>query len=143
MFKNAKIGDRVFSCRQGWGTIVQIDPTCECGLVYKYAPDEGYCAFWFTVSGRIEEEDLFPSVLWGEPKFEMPKRPLPELEVDAKVLVRMSEKNPWVRRYFHSFDEEGNLCTWIGGATEYSAQNSDSFTSWNYWKLYDEEENNQ
>ena len=139
MFSKAKVGDRVFSVRRGWGTIERVEPNCPFELIYGCVTDADDCVFWFTVNGKEGRSDLLPSVFWGEPKFEIPERPIPELEVDTKVLVRMSEDDPWVNRYFHSFDEEGKLCTWAGGSTKYSAANPNYFISWNFWKLYDEE----
>ena len=134
-----KSGDRVWSVMYGWGTVSLRHTDQPYPVVVNF--DSGF-SHSFTLCGRLITSDINPTIYWDEIQFEAPERPkpkLPHLEVDTKVLVRTAEDKPWTKRYFHSFNDEGKLCTWIGGATQYSATNPDFFTAWNYWKLPDEE----
>ena len=136
MFSKAKVGDRVFSIRFGWGTIVELDPTCVRGLVYCCVPDLRSRELWFNVNGKEDGGDLFPSVFWGEPKFEMPKRPLPELKVDTPILVRDEDWEDWRPAHFARFSPEG-VATWMGGKTSYTTLDGAEMF-WKQWKLPEE-----
>lgn len=60
--------------------------------------------------------------------------PLPELPVDAKVLVRDSTDAPWKRRHFAKFDSTERIRCWTRGTTSYTGIRTES---WKEWKLYE------
>lgn len=82
MFKNAKIGDRVWDFRRGWGTIKQIDFNTKYPL--KVVFDEYDGDETFNIEGK-EYNNLKPTLFWDEIKFEIPKKPL-GLEDELKKL---------------------------------------------------------
>ena len=65
--------------------------------------------------------------------FEAPTKPLPDLEVDAKVLVwnDTHEKN---RRHFSHFSN-GRIYTFDNGTTSFTRLHAKSMTGWPYWEL--------
>lgn len=136
MFENAKVGDRVWSIQQGWGTIVNTTFT----ELYPILVNFGYkTSMSYTNEGKVRYNDISPSLFWNE--FKVPeeayKKPLPKLEVDTKVLVWDSEGGPKKRRYFSHFDSNGKIRCFMNGATSWSA-NHDSCTVWKNWELYKE-----
>lgn len=64
-----------------------------------------------------------------------------KVPVDTPVLVKDYEYAPWKRRYFSCIDD-GKVCTWVNGATSWSADNKDEFCEWIYAKLADDVEIN-
>ena len=66
------------------------------------------------------------------------RKPRPELEMDAKVLVKQRDDKAWVRRHFAGWSGD-KILTWERGMTSWTRGNFDPFP-WNQWKLPDEEE---
>lgn len=66
---------------------------------------------------------------------EAPQKPLPVLEVDAKVLV-WADPSKKHRRHFSHFNGD-RICTFDSGATSFSMLHRNSITSWPYWELVD------
>jgi len=81
MFKNAKIGDRVFNyLDQRWETVTDIYKN----KTYSIITDKN----GYTYEGKEFIEDKLPILFWDEVKpITPPEKPLPKLEVDTKVLV--------------------------------------------------------
>jgi hypothetical protein len=132
-FKNAKIGDRVWSMAKGWGEVVAIGYDMPCPIVVEF-PDYGRRPY--SLDGRYNKNDINPELFWGEIKLEVPKPPLPKLEVDTKVIV-------WdgcygtSRRHFSHFDSDGNIHCFTDGATKWSSGGATKL--WNNWKLAEKE----
>ena len=83
MFSNAKIGDKVWNFAYGWGTIADIQHGSTHPIVVRFLKTAGT----FTLGGKEAVSDLHPTLLWDEVKYEVPKKPTPNLQVDTKVLV--------------------------------------------------------
>jgi hypothetical protein len=85
-------------------------------------------------------EHKFPNIFWNE--FEIPKeafmKPVPDLEVDTKVLVWDNGKTVKERRYFSHFDKNGNIYCFNNGVTGWIAKNATTIR-WDNWELYKEE----
>lgn len=130
MFKDAKVGDKVWSIRHGWMKILDIQP-CE-----RYPIKVGFDApvSTFTFEGKVMAEDLNSSLFWDEIKFEIPPKPLPKLEVDTKVLV-WNNRARKVKSHFSHF-EDGKIMVFGNGTTSWST----NVTSYPFdnWELYDE-----
>ena len=95
MFKNAKIGDRVWDFRRGWGTIKQIDFNTKYPL--KVVFDEYDGDETFNIEGK-EYNNLKPTLFWDEIKFEIPKKPL-SLEDELRKLEIKEFENGAVNYY--------------------------------------------
>lgn len=82
MFKNAKVGDRVWDFCNGWGTITQIDNE----VVYPISVDfdNGIC-LCFNEDGKHSSQDINPRLFWDEIKFEIPEKPF-NLEDELRKL---------------------------------------------------------
>lgn len=72
MFRNAKVGDRVWDFSKGWGTIVQI---CNDNYPITVQFEVGEIGA-FTFEGKCSYSDLYPRLFWNEIKFEIPEKPL-------------------------------------------------------------------
>lgn len=57
-----------------------------------------------------------------------------KVEVDTPILVRTSNKGPWVHRYFAKY-ENGKVYAWINGKTSWSNCISDEPSCWECAKL--------
>lgn len=78
MFEKAKVGDRVWSIRHGWGTVTsnffgRSNPYVLSILFLDRDGDERYIGY--TVDGRENHNDEFPSLFWDEVKITPPLRP--------------------------------------------------------------------
>ena len=122
MFKNAKIGDKVWSIKFGWGTIVQITERTGCSIEVDF---KDYCRSWYRTDGRTASENVHPTIFWKQ--FTIPdeafKKPLPKLEVDTKVLVWYSNScsiSDKQRAHFHSFTKDEKIRVYQDGRTSFT-----------------------
>jgi len=129
MFKNAKIGDKLYSMEDGWGVLEDITDR-DHPLTIQF---DSYKKS-FTLDGRRYIDSKNQTLFWDKIEFEIPKRPLPNLKVDAKVLVwGSSNKDRKVKRYFKEFNVNGELVCFRGGATSWSTDGV--CCGWKYWEL--------
>ena len=136
MFSNAKVGDRVWSVNKGWGVVEDITNSWAFPIRVSYPED---ITELYTEDGLIYLNDLHPTLFWDEIVFEVPKKPLPKLEVDTKVLVWDVDKpkNKLVR-YFCSFDASGRVVVFQHGTTSFSCEGYTEI--WSEWEVYKEHE---
>ena len=132
-FSKAKVGDRVWSNRDGWLSIINInytsypiDAVSSCGLRTS-----------FTAEGKEHTSHIHPAIFWNE--FEIPKeafvKPNPKLEVDTLVWVWDECKNKKLLRFFSHFNEYGEICTFSDGRdSSYDLHNT---ARWKNWELYE------
>ena len=139
MFRRAKVGDKVWSLTRGWGTIIIVEDHGQSSDYPIHVRFDKGCTNCYTVCGKFYTHDINPTLFWDEIKLEIPKKPLPELEVDTKVLV-WNNGDTKFRRHFHSFIEDGRIRTWINTASSFTADNDDCYTLWNNWELYEDEQ---
>lgn len=72
MFRNAKIGDRVWSVIDDWGTVVKVDNL----ISVRFDREEGdYWVQKFQLDGKETPVDIYPTLYWDKVKFEIPKKP--------------------------------------------------------------------
>lgn len=85
MFRNAKVGDRVWDFIEQWGTIVEIDEKSDFPLVVEFDNNEEEGAY--TYEGKEFEVDFNPRLFWDEIKYEIPKKPF-SLEAELRKLEK-------------------------------------------------------
>jgi hypothetical protein len=134
-FKGIKVGNYVWDVTYGWGMVLELDH-----VIKVHFPDDIKRTEYYTYQGKFNNcKKGNQSLFWDEIKFEIPKKPVPKLKIDDKVLVRDSVHTKWYKRYFHSFSD-GRIFTFDNGATSWS--NDDCVpTGWSMWKLPDEDLN--
>lgn len=129
MFKDAKVGDKVWCITTGWTEIKRITPNS----IWPIYTD---CRDKYTFEGKNQPRDLNPSLFWDEIKIEIPKNPLPKLEVDTKVVVwDNNAPHRKFKRHFNHF-EDGKIVVFGNGS---SSWNNDGYiATYDNWELYDE-----
>lgn len=87
MFRNAKVGDRVWYIAKGWGIIKEIHLEDEFEEEYMIVEFEGVfdTEYQFNLDGRFNHEDINPVLFWDEVKFEIPEIPF-SLEDELRKL---------------------------------------------------------
>lgn len=129
-FETAKVGDKVWGMRRGWGEIHSIDT--DTGYNYPVAvlfPKEGRLSY--TVDGLYHKDDITQSLFWDEVVIEAPQKPMPVLEVDTKVLV-WYDNMPKYKRYFSHFSSSGRVVCFDHGLTSWTAIET---SEWDNWEL--------
>ena len=81
-------------------------------------------------------------MLWLEEEYEEPEVDWSKVAVDTPILVRDSDCQIWEKRCFAKF-ENGKVYAWLHGSTSWTAEHSNSFYSWNYAKLAEQEESDE
>ena len=128
MFKNAKIGDRLYSMEDGWGVLEDITDRDHPLTIQFDSRSES-----FTLEGRRCAGSKNPTIFWDKIEFKIPKkRQLPNLKVDTKVIVWDTEGEPKKRRYFKEFNKDGKITCFVKGATSWATSNT---VEWKYWEL--------
>lgn len=96
----------------------------------------------YTQEGQlIGSENPVPMLFLNEVKpqdWPQPEPPLPNLAVDAPVMVRDDNDSYWVKRHFANWDNT-QICCWDNGCTSFTA-NCLTPWKWKYWRLPTEEE---
>jgi hypothetical protein len=137
-FENARVGDRVWSVIHRWGRITKIDSDEDYPIEVKFDFEEQIVRN-YDHYGKYVKRDPNPSLYWDEIKFKVPKKPLPDLEVDTKVIVwdDGDDDDDRHKRYFSHFNEDGKICCFLDGTTSWTAE--EQVTSWDYWELAEKE----
>lgn len=133
-FTDAKAGDRVWSITEGWGVIRERRrPPTSYPLYVDF--DNGNHKT-YTLWGKYNYKDHGPTLFWDEVKTETPEKPLPQLEVDAKVIVWDQDGKKYNRHFSH-FDEDGRLFAFNYGHTSFTSESSPEVwvTAWANWEL--------
>ena len=129
-FETAKVGDRVWSMKDGWGVVHSIEPS-HCYPVSVVYPCRKRRLF--TSGGLYDKTDIIQTLFWDEVVIEAPKKPLPDLEVDAKVFVWNDPKQKHKRHFSHF--RNGVIWTFDAGNTSFTRLHKNSITHWLYWEL--------
>ena len=128
-FTDAKVGDRVWSLTEGWGTIIdRFSPY----IYYPVAVEFDNGAYrTYTLLGRLYISDHRPTLFWDEVVVEAPAKPMPVLQVDAKVLVWNYGSRTKYCRHFSHF-ENNNIYVFDKGLTSWTGI---SKSAWDHWEL--------
>ena len=98
MFKE---GQRVFTFFYGWGYIKSISNNTDIyPIKVKF---DGDTVEYFTEDGRGDASHGYRVLFFNEPTISnvlSSPKVLPRWEIDAPVIVRISENSPWVKRHF-------------------------------------------
>lgn len=129
MFKDARVGDKVWDTRHGWGNIISIYEKNEKPLNVEF---KKYIRS-YRFDGKIDESDVTPRIFWNE--FKIPKEAYIKLEKDSKVLVWNSTSARKAKRYFSHFDKDGFIYTFENGCTSWTGTTTHS---WNFWEIVNE-----
>lgn len=76
---------------------------------------------------------------WLFSEYKEPEVDWSKVKVDTPILVKNTEEEEWVRRYFAKF-EDREVYAWWDGATSWTADNEYDVNSWKYAKLAESEE---
>ena len=134
MFKNAKVGDRVFSLLNGWGTVDEVEMG-HSSYPISVDFDSGKIDR-FTSCGKCMVFHSNPVLFWDEVKITPPEKPLP---VDTPILVRDDDDEEWQPAHLARFTHPG-VMTWMGGKTSHTTLDGAEM-SWDEWKLPESENN--
>ena len=127
-FETAKVGDRVWSITKGWGEIFRIDKRSEYPLYVKY-DSTGYDTFTF--GGYLLESYVMRSLFWDEVVIDAPAKPMPVLQVDAKVLVWEDGSRTKYCRHFSHF-KNNNIYVFDKGLSSWTTTVT---SGWGHWEL--------
>lgn len=134
-FKDSKVGDKVWSFRMGYGAIIEIRKGDNFPIIVKF---DGDAQDSFTYCGRYLIEDTNPELFHSEVKFEVPPKPLPDLKVDAKVMVWDEGDCKKKRRHFSHF-EDGAIVCFPKGLTSFTADIGESSVRWRNFEVVEDE----
>ena len=131
MFKNARVGDKVWSFVDGWGEIIEYKEgnTLDYPMRVKF-PE---ATTLFTVDGRELLSDQHPVLFWDKVEFKIPERPAPALKVDTRVVVWSGDGCEKYKRYFKEFDENGVIICFLNGKTSWTSNGIGE--DWSHWEL--------
>ena len=93
----------------------------------------------YTADGKYFEEHAHPTLFLSPfewPTQEQPEPPLPDLPVDAPIMVRDKEHMIWHRRHFAQW-KGGKAMTFKAGGTSFTDNRT---IAWQQWRLPTEEE---
>lgn len=82
MFKDVKLGDKVWDFIYGWG---EVTSTCYDLPHYPFLVKFPNNSDSYTADGKFRSADPKPRLFWDEIEFKVPKKPLPNLAIDTKV----------------------------------------------------------
>lgn len=127
-FETAKVGDKVWCMRTGWGEIRESGSSDRYPISVYFLNAE-YKRY--TVDGFYNEDDATRSLFWSEVVIEAPSKPLPALVVDSKVIVWVAPVQKF-KRYFSHFDPSGRIACFADGATSWTSKHT---VEWDNWEL--------
>lgn len=128
-FETAKAGNKVWDIRLGWGKVYHMRERHNVYLVEVIFPKGG--RLLYTVDGLYHKDDITQSLFWDEVKIKAPVMPLPDLEVDTKVIVwnNITRKT---KRHFSHFNPAGKIICFDNGMTSWTTNHT---SAWGNWEL--------
>jgi hypothetical protein len=95
-FNNAQTGDRVWSIRHGWGTVTYLS---DHKIFVKFKDLNWDCVF--TICGKYDDEDLYPTLFWDEVKIDIPLKPIKMKRVNGIEILDITFKPTLNERFYH------------------------------------------
>ncbi len=126
IFKDYKVGDKVWNITRGWETIIEIDKKHN-----DEYPIETNCGS-YREDGREYKNDLIPTIY---------PKPVPELEIDTKVLVWYNDERTKTKRHFAKFDSNGKIMTYPEGCSSFTRILHLPLETWDNYEKYGETDN--
>lgn len=97
------------------------------------------CCFGCCGCDNLSKEDCGKQAEdWLFSEYEEPEIDWSKVKVDTPILVRESEQNPWLKRYFAKF-KNGKVYAWDSGKTSWSIEDKTGMLCWKYAKLAESE----
>ena len=124
-FEDAKVDDRVFDIKHGWGLISKVFPKNMRPITVQFSKYDRSYMF----NGKYSETDRNQVLFWDEVIITPPSKPLPKLEVDTKVLV-WDEGRDTEKRHFSHFSDSGRIHVFIKGTTSWTCKKTVSYPCW-------------
>ena len=131
-FTKVPIGTKVETA-WGPGKIVRFNPD-ECFPV-EVSISENH-VMTYTTDGRYLAAHAHPTLFLAPFEWPTQEQPLPDLPVDAPIMVRNGECENWRRRHFNTW-KDGKAVTFKDRGTSFT---SDGTVAWKQWRLPTEEE---
>lgn len=129
-FEAAQVGDRVWSIERGWGVIQSLGGGETYPIIVEFQNERSLS---YTLGGKRLITHDRQTIFWDEIEIEAPQKPLPNLEVDAKVLV-WNDPSDKHNRHFSHFGV-GCIWTFKYGCTSFTSEHISATTAWSYWEL--------
>ena len=129
-FETARVGDKVWCMHTGWGEIIDTWASVSYPIAV-YFPNE--IRKLYTTGGYYVDDDVSQTLFWDVVKVVAPQKPLPNLEVDTKVIVWTNPYKKQKRHFSHFVD--GRIWTFDNGSTSFSKLHTNSVTGWPHWEL--------
>lgn len=108
MFRNAKVGDRVWGFRHGWGTITS---TSHLNVYPLFVLFDNGKQESFTIEGKVDNyDDKNPTLFWNEIKFEISEKSF-NLENELRKLEIKKFEYDWLN-YFLVYDRKDKEITY-------------------------------
>ena len=107
MFRDAKVGDRVWWFPLGWSEI--IDTNKDMGILAK-SPQGNVC--WFLFNGRLASNDIYPTIYWDEIQITPPPKPKRKVKKTIEGWANIYHLNPdgVTLLYMHNTKESAEKC---------------------------------
>jgi len=133
MFRDVKKGDKVFDyIRQKCGTVLTRNHSNEKYHLKEKFGKQSYKLYTF--EGKEYTKDKTPVLFWDEAlPIVPPKKPLPDLKVDTRVIVCDDINCGKYRRHFSHFEPDGTIICFTNGNSEWTSNGST--TDWEHWEL--------
>lgn len=103
-FSKVNIGDTVFHIKHGHGVVASLD-FCRDKVRVAFKTERGSMQRDFTLEGKVNKNDVLPSLYWRKPIITYPA-PLPAIQEDAQVLVWNEGDDNKERAYFSHWQGE-------------------------------------
>ena len=120
-----KVGQRVWSIMDGWGTV----DSCESGVAQypigvRY--DNGEHVL-YTKEGKWRGNDLRPILFLDEPKeWPDPPAPIPDMPIDTPLWIKGPSSPKWWPVHFAGI-KDGKVTVYHSGLTSHTAKPSETF----------------
>jgi hypothetical protein len=127
-FENVKARDKVWDVHLGWGEVylVGLDEYFPVIVVFPDGQTRTY-----TEGGLYALSDANQTLFWDEVVIDAPVKPMPDLSVDAKVLVWNYGSRTKYCRHFSHF-ENSKIYVFDKGTSSWTGI---SKSAWDHWEL--------
>ena len=135
MFKNAKVGDRVYSLLNGWGKIEDISSK---GVLPVFFKGDNGDKNNFTFDGKHYPDSPHPVLFWDEPTIIAPEQPKPAPvapPVDTLVEVRDDYGSGWLNRYSSGEMDGSILLCYDNGSSSKTTNERWPLIRWKHWRI--------
>jgi len=95
MFRDVKVGDRVWDIRFGYGRVHLIDPCSAWPIKVEFSGDASDS---YTYAGKQVTEDINPTLFWDEIVIKVPEKPVRLVERTFEGWVNLYDE---MQPYFH------------------------------------------